>query len=265
MFNKIRRGFHLFKFRSISWFVTASLGELFFISKPISKIVSILASIDFSFLLPLCGVHTNQLWDERVNAMKLVISKFNEPVTVLEIGSWMGKGSTTLFLNQLPEFSKLVLVDSWTTFVKDDETVWSSKNLNGLSKIALHSAIRTVDNCKKISSTIIRAKSNEALLFLKPNTFDLIYIDGSHYYEEVVADIKNAINLVKNGGIICGDDLDQIPTEENYIIAKSNLEKDLFIFNNGTAIHPGVLAAVKENFTDNVNWDNGFWWLYFNK
>jgi predicted O-methyltransferase YrrM len=122
-----------------------------------------------------------------------------------------------------------------------------------------------VDKYKNISSTIIRGKSNEALHFLKPNTFDLVYIDGSHYYEEVFSDIKNAINLVKNGGIICGDDLDQIPTEENYIIAKSNLEKDLFIFKDGTAIHPGVLAAVKEIFTDNVNWDNGFWWLYINK
>ena len=86
MLSKIKRGILLIKFRSLSWFVTATLGEIFFISKPFSKIVGILATIDLSFLLPLCGVHSNQLWDERVNALKLVISKFNKPVTVLEVG-----------------------------------------------------------------------------------------------------------------------------------------------------------------------------------
>src|SRR4029077_1273653 len=38
--------------------------------------------------------------------------------------------------------------------------------------------------------------------------FDIVYIDGSHLYESVRADIRDAKRLIRDGGIICGDDLE---------------------------------------------------------
>ena len=36
---------------------------------------------------------------------------------------------------------------------------------------------------------------------------DWIYIDGDHSYEAVKADLKAAMQAVKRGGFICGDDM----------------------------------------------------------
>lgn len=268
MMKKIKRFFLLLSKRGLAWAITSSLGE-FSLSIITSKILSRLFNIVLSPLVLLAGVHRNQLWSERSNALSELLCQFDSPVTVLEIGTWMGRGSTAMFLNQLPKGSSLVMLDSWDDFVKErgGEQVGSFKNMPRLSKIALMSSINQVDlhKNKNVFTTIIRAKSETGLPLLKPNYFDLIYIDGSHYFEDVDIDIKHAINLVKSGGIICGDDLDQLPTEYNYNIAKNNLEKDLFIFENGTAVHPGVLVAVRDNFSDNINFQNGFWWLKYNK
>ena len=35
---------------------------------------------------------------------------------------------------------------------------------------------------------------------------DWIYIDGNHSYEQCIKDLKNALNIVKPGGLIIGDD-----------------------------------------------------------
>jgi hypothetical protein len=42
---------------------------------------------------------------------------------------------------------------------------------------------------------------------LKNNVIaDLIYIDGSHEYEDVISDIDSYLPLVRKGGIFFGDD-----------------------------------------------------------
>ena len=35
---------------------------------------------------------------------------------------------------------------------------------------------------------------------------DWIYIDGNHSYEQCIKDLKNALNIVKPGVLIIGDD-----------------------------------------------------------
>ena len=43
---------------------------------------------------------------------------------------------------------------------------------------------------------------------LYKNNFDLIYPDGDHSYHGVSVDIDNCCSLVRDGGILCGDDLE---------------------------------------------------------
>jgi hypothetical protein len=93
--------------------------------------------------------------------------------------------------------------------------------------------------------------------------FDLIYIDASHIYPDVKFDIQSAKRLIKDKGMICGDDLDLKITEDLIGIAKEKISLDLFILPNGEAIHPGVLLSVHEEF-EAVNQKNGTWWIYKN-
>ena len=54
----------------------------------------------------------------------------------------------------------------------------------------------------------VRASSRKMLPRLAPGTYDLIYIDGSHAYEDVLHDLRLSTPLLVEGGILCGDDLE---------------------------------------------------------
>ena len=54
--------------------------------------------------------------------------------------------------------------------------------------------------------TFIEGRSDEILPRLLPDTFDLIYIDGSHTHRDIVNDFKDSLPLVKTGGVIVFDD-----------------------------------------------------------
>jgi len=57
---------------------------------------------------------------------------------------------------------------------------------------------------------IIYGDSKEVVPSLKQK-FDYIYIDGSHLYEDVKADIENSWPLLKKGGIMVCDDYETKP------------------------------------------------------
>lgn len=62
---------------------------------------------------------------------------------------------------------------------------------------------------------------------LKDGIFDFIYIDGDHKYENVKSDILHAKRLInKKFGVICGDDLDKVPTEELTELSKDFKNRD---------------------------------------
>jgi len=54
--------------------------------------------------------------------------------------------------------------------------------------------------------TIIKGRSQEKLKDLQPGYFDLIYVDGSHYAWDVMADAVLSWSLLKPGGLIIFDD-----------------------------------------------------------
>jgi hypothetical protein len=92
---------------------------------------------------------------------------------------------------------------------------------------------------------------------LRSESFDLVYIDGSHYYDAVSADIAQAKRLINPSfGIICGDDLELSPSPGLIAHARSRLDMD---FDTEFNYHPGVLLAVSEAF-ESVVIDNGFWY-----
>ena len=106
---------------------------------------------------------------------------------------------------------------------------------------------------------IIRGEFGKIAENFSQDSFDFLYLDGSHYYEDINLDIINAKKLCnKEFSLICGDDLYMHPSEELIEYSKLNLNKD---FCNKQKIHPGVLLAVYENFGD-VNIIGGFWWTY---
>ena len=73
-------------------------------------------------------------------------------------------------------------------------------------------------------------------------------------------DLKNSKDLVKEGGVICGDDL-----ELQYNVIDINTAKSLkahdFVQDpkTGTFYHPGVTLSIWEFFKTEISEKEGFW------
>jgi hypothetical protein len=163
-------------------------------------------------------------------------------------------------------------LDRWEKFISDDDkkdvlekfklgsnTTIRMDNVTNLAFLNTSKIINSNHRIKEkeIIATIMKGNSSALLPLFGGGNSDLIYLDGSHYYEEVKLDVQNSKRLVKQSfGIICGDELEKMPNPALMASARSHKKRD---FVDG--YHPGVLLAAGEEF-ESVNMEDGFWWVY---
>lgn len=180
---------------------------------------------------------------------------------ILEIGSWVGASAFT-WGEAILQFGKhggeIFCVDAWEPYFVPEETSPAS-SVTHLYRDA-HRALST-DTTFFIFShnvkhspfrnliTTLRSTSDKILPLLKPESFDLVYVDGSHAYSQVKKDLIASLPLVRDGGIICGDDLEAQLMDVDAGAAQALREKDMSEDpRTGKWIHPGVTLAVWEQF-----------------
>lgn len=194
----------------------------------------------------------------------------NEPYNILEIGSYAGMSAVT-WAKAIQKYNngngQVFCVDPWRPYLKEDENIPEGQDtckimndaLEGgqAFKLFIHNIITS--NCKD-NIVIIRAESDKVLPALSQK-FDLIYVDGDHRYEQGKKDLINSIPLVKDRGILSGDDLEVMQTGEwkdppqNSDCIRVALLNDMIV-----AFHPGVTKAIWETFGSPVScWGGGFW------
>lgn len=122
------------------------------------------------------------------------------PGHILEIGSF--KGKTTVFLSHAIEAldlkKPLYTVDPYTN--EASEVGCSDENIDSAYE-TFRRATADLDNHEHI-----RAYSDEALSHFEDTTFSLVFVDGDHTYEGVMADYRNYAPLLADGGIMVFDD-----------------------------------------------------------
>ena len=207
----------------------------------------------------------------RAAAMNVLAKQvLNKQFTALEIGTWFGAGSTQIWGKYLKPGSRLFLCDPWTKYASelDVRKAPTYSLMDKLHHIAINSALKKVYALEERSGgevIMMRGKSAQVMDHLKPGSFDFIYIDGSHYYKDVRRDIELAMVLIKDGGCICGDDLEIDPTPELETIAREHLEQDFILarMSDGREVsfHPGVALAVAQQIGA-VTREHGFWWVW---
>ena len=272
---KIRRFLKLLPTRGVLWSIVnilAELGFFPFLAKHISSLID--NKLSRNFLLGLGGSSVNQLWKDRQATFERVVSDYvsefkkshTSGIKIIEIGSWAGAGSTPLFRRLIKQNGHLVQIDKWgsdyvgaKTHVSNSAKLMSQNVLNA----QILNSINNEELGFEVSSriTTIRSTTNNlnSLLSFLP-TFDIIYLDGSHIYEDIKEDINFALKAIKSKGLLCGDDL-EIGIDPAYLDqAREEIYKDLIIFEDGSAFHPGVYLALLESGLK-INHDNGFWWI----
>ena len=194
-------------------------------------------------------------------------SKNHRTLDILEIGSWFG-ASTLSWAQGIIKFadkgSSITCIDAWMPFFDMDihTNEIYAKEMEQLleSDFAYNVFLHNMGTIKnKVKTQHFRGKSENILYQLKSNIYDIIFIDADHTYEPVKKDIQGSLRLVKEGGIICGDDLNLQLNEIDKNNALKNKHKD-FIEDPLTKkkFHPGVTLAVSEVFGEVSSW-GGFW------
>jgi predicted O-methyltransferase YrrM len=190
-----------------------------------------------------------------------------EELRVLEIGSWAGQSAilwgTELVRSGYP--GKVYCVDPWMPFA-DESQIGVNNGIQLMDEVARRDKIFPLfwHNVKAsgLADVIVplRCKSADFLPYLKPNSFDLVFVDGSHAYSQFMNDLALAAPLVRQSGFICGDDLELQSDEVDLSTAERDGEKD-FITDPRTQreYHPGVCLGVSRFFKRKVSVYDGFW------
>ena len=202
---------------------------------------------------------------DRQKIIKKIIKQIDKKfIKVLEIGVYCGQTTLTIS-KQLKKDNKefeITCLDIWDEF--ENTTATDSFTHNKLVEVLKNSQVfnlfyhnlnvnNILDQCK-----IIKKKSNVYLKEINEK-YDLIIIDGSHLYDEVLEDLENSKKILNDKGFIVGDDYEVKYSNLSSLNLEELCKKRLDVFydkNTKIRFHPGVTQAVFDSFGD-LNQLNG--------
>lgn len=190
-----------------------------------------------------------------------------EKILLLEIGSWAG-GSAITWAKAIKKYSydrgSIICIDPWVDYIDNGVNKdWTHKTMkkalveSRIYKLFLHN-ISASGLSEMIS--ILQGSSKEMLPYIREGVADMIFIDGDHSYDAVLSDIIASTSLLKDGGILCGDDL-ELQYQEVDQAAINNFKYSDVITDPKTKkrYHPGVSMAVHDYFKIEVSTWEGLW------
>jgi predicted O-methyltransferase YrrM len=186
---------------------------------------------------------------------------------VLEIGSWAGASAVTwaMALREAGASGTVTCVDPWLPYFDvEAEHDRHYRDMNDAARDGLIAQLFEHNiRCAGVADMIRqrRGYSQNVLPELPSGQFDIVYIDGSHRFEDVRFDIQQAKRLLRGGGTICGDDLERQSSE----VSADELSQAIaggrdYVYSEASRshYHPGVTGAVGREFESVGVWD-GFW------
>ncbi|MDD2235821.1 MAG: class I SAM-dependent methyltransferase [Kiritimatiellae bacterium] len=177
------------------------------------------------------------------------LAPIDRTLRVLEIGSYAGASAVVMgkaLQKHHDGKARLYCVDPWF------HPPYASCDFNSERLFRHNIAASGVDDLV----VSIKGFSRDILPLLKPESFDLAYVDGDHSRHGAALDIRACMELLRDGGYLCGDDLELQHEEFNGLEVPENGSVAVI---NGTACHPGVTLAVRDVFGRRISAVDGFW------
>lgn len=178
--------------------------------------------------------------------VKRVRNRHCGELTILEIGCWLGR-SLIAWDRACDGLARFIAVDKWEPYLFKGESDFPYDEVN--RQLATGEAKKTFD--RNIAEAglagrieIFQEDSSSALRKLEQDSrsVHIAFIDGDHKYDAVCADIMGSFPLIKDGGILCGHDLNKQMNEvtdiQNHIRAVTEGVDNMGGYN------PGVTQAV---------------------
>jgi len=162
-----------------------------------------------------------QGWGQHSPIFEHVISTYR-PSRMIEVGTWKGasaiKTAELMKSYQIPE-PQLICVDTWLGSVenwinRDDPSCFASLALKWGRPDLYYTFLTNVVRTRQTDVIVpFPADTNTAAKFLlrKGMHADAIYLDASHEYEDVIADLGAYWKVLRPGGVLIGDDYELWP------------------------------------------------------
>jgi hypothetical protein len=149
--------------------------------------------------------HSTDWFSENIPFWSYVFEKYNfnyfDNLKILEVGSW--EGLSAYFLASTFSNSHITCVDTW---LGADE----HKNGDIDIRTILNKSESTFDaTMEPYANRLIKFKGTSFAFYASTNLnnyYDLIYLDGSHFCDDVLIDAIKAFELLKFGGLLIFDD-----------------------------------------------------------
>jgi predicted O-methyltransferase YrrM len=124
----------------------------------------------------------------------------------VEVGSWKGR-STAFMAVEIINSGKDIQFDAVDTFIGSEEQQDDNDVVN---KTLFQTFQSNMSPVRGYYNPVV-AESTAAAKLYNDNSIDFVFIDASHDYDSVVADIKAWLPKVKPGGMISGHDYPHDP------------------------------------------------------
>lgn len=146
------------------------------------------------------GQFTHRWFDTYIASWCLTLPKVvdrDEPIRILEIGSWEGR--STLFLLTYFRKAELTCVDTWAGGDEHQHTA-ALDHLEERFDRNIAAFADRITKCKGFSSQVLPHLIGEK------QSFDLVYVDGSHASHDVLIDGVTSWRMLRTGGVMIFDD-----------------------------------------------------------
>jgi predicted O-methyltransferase YrrM len=181
----------------------------------------------------------------------LVLTIRHRRMVVVEVGSWVGNGSTRIIIEAMREAAQgtLYCVDTWTG--SDNVSHHLNYRRQRVNLFRVFAQNMTRYNARHIVQPLTLSSLEASKLF-PDKSIDMVFIDGNHGYSHVKEDILAWLPKVKAGGILSGHDCDtSYPHLDPGLRSALDtcLEEDVYCNTSypGPAVcHAGVVKAVHE-------------------
>lgn len=150
----------------------------------------------------------------------------------LEIGAYEGKATLWMLENILThQTSKITVLD---TFIGSMEHLDESDMFEKFNK----------NIQKHISKVNVKIGKSQVLLREIKDTFDFVYIDGSHQASDVLEDAILSFRLLKSGGVMIFDDYQWKGFPEDYNNPKLGMDAFREVFRNQIKLIENALQMI---------------------
>lgn len=179
-------------------------------------------------------------------ALGKLLSLLDPGFTALEIGSWLGQGSTQVMIHEAASRNGTIYcVDTW----KGNSNVQKHRDIvREYDVFGTFLANVEIAGGSPLVKPLLMS-STDAARVMQDASFDLVFIDADHSYATTLEDIRNWLPKVKSGGVLCGHDCEGRPRDFDREILEAGRQEDTVPGNDRfPRVHAGVVLACEEIF-----------------